>query len=97
MEHLGGRTKRAWGQGSIGLQRPLGLLQPEWKDTAVDAGSGVYAEEVVTLLPALQGMPVDLVCVFFYIYQVIMQDTNEQRNEEALFMGVTNLSAQVGP
>jgi len=57
----------------------------------------VCAEEVVTLLPAIQGVPVDVVCGLFYIYQVIMPDTNEQPNEEAHFMGAINLSAQVRP
>ena len=60
-------------------------------------GSNVYAEEVIPLLPELEGVPGDIVCVLISIYQVIMQDANEQPNEEAHFMGVANLSAQVRP
>ena len=102
MERLRGRTVKAWGHGGSGLQRPLGLLQPvdSWFQCVCRGGrpgSNVYAEEVIPLLPELEGVPGDIVCVLFSIYQVIMQDANEQPNEEARFMGAANLSAQVRP
>ena len=75
----------------------LGSSAPLVCSSLWTAGSNVYAEEVIPLLPELEGVPGDIVCVLFSIYQVIMQDANEQPNEEARFMGAANLSAQVRP